>query len=236
MVTEFKMSLDERQAILTAYENLRVTDVCDGMDWVGLFDLGLVCRKIRPLWRTKTVGIAKTMRYVPTMQRIPTMTPEEYDEYVRWWYGEVCKYPFGALIEDGDMLMFDCGGLDVGLLGSNNALAYVNQGARGLVTDGGCRDTDEVITEQVPLWCRHISRTMVQGRLEFSDMMNPINVGGVLVNPGDVVVADGDGVIVVPRAKALDVAKYARREHENDNKSRRKLYEAAGLPEDESLL
>ncbi len=236
MVTEFKMSLDERQAILTAYENLRVTDVCDGMDWVGLFDLGLVCRNIRPLWRTKTVGIAKTVRYVPTMQRIPTMTPEEYDEYVRWWYGEVCKYPFGALIEDGDMLMFDCGGLDVGLLGSNNALAYVNQGARGLVTDGGCRDTDEVIIEQVPLWCRHISRTMVQGRLEFSDMMNPINVGGVLVNPGDVVVADGDGVIVVPRAKALDVAKYARREHENDNKSRRKLYEAAGLPEDESLL
>lgn len=235
-MAEFKMSQDERQAILEAYKNLRVTDVCDGMDWVGLFDVGLVCSSIKPLWRTRVCGIAKTVRYVPTMKRVPTMTPEEYDDYVRWWYSEVCTYPFGDIIEDGDILMFDCSGLDVGLLGSNNSLAYINRGARALVTDGGCRDTDEVILEKVPMWCRHISRTMVQGRLEFSDMMNPINVGGVLVNPGDVVVADGDGVIVVPREKALEVAKYARREHDNDNVVRRKLYKEAGLPEDDTLL
>lgn len=234
-MAEFKMSQDERQAILEAYKDLRVTDVCDGMDWVGLFDVGLVSRDIRPLWRTKVVGIAKTVRYVPTMKRVPTMSPEEYTDYVGWWYREVCTYPFGAIIEDGDILMFDCGGIDCGLLGSNNSLAYINAGARGLVTDGGCRDTDEVIIEKVPMWCRHISRTMVQGRLEFSDMMNPINVGGVLVHPGDVVVADGDGVIVVPRERALEVAKYARQEHVKDVESRRRLYEQAGLPEDDTL-
>jgi regulator of RNase E activity RraA len=190
---------------------------------------------IRPLWRTRVCGIAKTVRYVPTNIRIPAMSPEEYDAYSARWYGEICTYPFGDLIEEGDILVFDCSGLDVGLLGSNNTLAYKNKGARGLVTDGGVRDTDEVILEKVPVWSRHISRTMVQGRLEFGDMMQPINCGGVKVNPGDVVVADGDGVIVAPREIALDVAKWARREHDNDNQARRSLYEKAGLPEDDTL-
>lgn len=231
----FEMSADERRQILQAYDNLRVTDVCDGMDWMMRFDVGLVDAAIRPLWRTRVAGIAKTVRYVPTQIRIPTMTPEEYDAYSGKWYGEICTYPFGDLIEPGDLLVFDCSGLDVGLLGSNNTLAYKNKGAVGMVTDGGVRDTDEVILEKVPVWSRHISRTMVQGRLEFSDMMNPIHCGGVKVNPGDVVVADGDGVIVVPREIALDVAKWARREHDNDNKSRTSLYQQAGLPLDDTL-
>lgn len=234
-MVDFKMSGDERQVILEAYRDLRVTDVCDGMDWLGLFDVGLVSSSIRPLWRTKTVGIAKTVRYIPTMRRVPTMTPEEYYDYVKWWYTEVCSYPFGDLIEDGDMVMIDQSGLNVGLMGSNNSFRYKNKGMRGMVIDGGIRDTDEVILERIPAWSRYIGPTMVQARLEFSDIMKVINVGGVQVNPGDVVVADGDGVIVVPRAKALKVAKYARVEHVNDNVSRKGLYQEAGLPEDDSL-
>ncbi|MBW3625174.1 MAG: RraA family protein [Armatimonadetes bacterium] len=229
------MSAEERRQLLEAYRNLRVTDVCDGMDWTMHFDLGLVDSAIRPLWRTRVCGIAKTVRYVPTRTRIPTMTPEEYDAYSSNWYATICTYPFGDLIEPGDLLVFDCGGLDVGLLGSNNTLAYKNKGAVAMVTDGGVRDTDEVILEKVPVWSRHISRTMVQGRLEFADMMKPITCGGVPVHPGDMVVADGDGVIVVPRKIAMDVAKWARREHDNDNQARRSLYEQAGLPEDETL-
>jgi regulator of RNase E activity RraA len=205
------------------------------MDWMMRFEVGLVDPAIRPLWRTRVCGIAKTARYVPTQIRIPSMPPEEYDRYSAWWYREVCTYPFGDVIEPGDIVVLDCSGLDVGLLGSNNALACKNKGARALVTDGGVRDTDEVILEKVPVWSRHISRTMVQGRIEFSDMMNPIDCGGVRVCPGDVVVADGDGVIAVPRDIAMDVAKWARREHDSDNVARRRLYETAGLDEDGTL-
>jgi regulator of RNase E activity RraA len=231
----FDMSAEERKRLLDAFDGLRVTDVCDGMDWMMRFDVGLVDPAIRPLWRTRVRGVAKTVRYVPTQIRIPSMSPEEYDAYSAKWYAEICTYPFGDLIEPGDVLVFDCSGLDVGLLGSNNALAYKNKGAVALVTDGGVRDTDEVILEKVPVWSRHISRTMVQGRLEFSDMMNPVDCGGVKVSPGDMVVADGDGVIVAPREIALEVARWARREHDNDNASRRKLYEQAGLPPDDTL-
>ncbi|HEX6970815.1 MAG TPA: RraA family protein, partial [Limnochordia bacterium] len=192
-----EISAEERAALLEAYAPLRVADVSDGMDWVRMPDVGLVSPAIRPLWRGfRMCGIARTVRYVPTNRVIPTMSPEEYDQAVAEWYRSVCTYPFGEHIQPGDVVVIDASDTDVGLLGSNNVLAYINKGARGLVTNGGCRDTDEVIRQKCPVFCRHISRTMVQGRLEFAAMDEPINVGGVLVRPGDVVVGDGDGVIV----------------------------------------
>ena len=66
-------------------------------------------------------------------------------------------------------------------------------------------------------------------------MNRPIVCGGVLVMPGDVVVADGDGVLVVPRGVAADVARYARRIMDGDKAGRRRLYEALGLPSDPSV-
>ena len=60
-------------------------------------------------------------------------------------------------------------------------------------------------------------------------------VGGVLVNAGDLIVADGDGVIVVPRAHALKVAEFAHKILEADKGGRRSLYEQSGRDEDASL-
>ena len=65
-------------------------------------------------------------------------------------------------------------------------------------------------------------------------MNRPIVLGGVLVMPGDVVVADGDGVIVVPRAHAPEVARYAHKVIDGDKNARRDLYKKLGLPEDKS--
>jgi regulator of RNase E activity RraA len=57
----------------------------------------------------------------------------------------------------------------------------------------------------------------------------------VLINPGDIIVADGDGVIVVPQAKAREVAKYASREQAGDKVTRRKMYEELGMDLDDSV-
>jgi regulator of RNase E activity RraA len=63
----------------------------------------------------------------------------------------------------------------------------------------------------------------------------PVVVGGVLVNPGDVIVADGDGVIVVPRDVAPRVAEFAHKIIAGDKEGRRALYKKLGLPEDSSV-
>jgi regulator of RNase E activity RraA len=60
----------------------------------------------------------------------------------------------------------------------------------------------------------------------------PVVIGGVLIRPGDVVVADGDGVIVVPRERAAEVAQAAREEMQIDKAARKRLYQQLGIPMD----
>jgi regulator of RNase E activity RraA len=124
---------------------------------------------------------------------------------------------------------------DVGSIGSYNILAWQLAGAVGIVTDATSRDTDEIETQKVPLYLRHVGRGIRPGRNEVESVNRPIVVGGVLVIPGDVVVADGDGVVVVPRAVAEDVAAYARGIMDNDKAARRGLYEKAGMEKDPSV-
>jgi regulator of RNase E activity RraA len=104
-----------------------------------------------------------------------------------------------------------------------------------VVTSATARDTDEIITEKMPLYFRHVGRGIRPGRNEVESVNRPIAVGGVLVKPGDVIVADGDGVLVVPRDVALTVAEFAHKIIEADKDGRRDLYKRLGLPEDASV-
>ena len=228
-------STTEREEILALYHNLRVADVRDGMDWNMLHFQGSMNVNIRPIWRTRAVGIARTVRYLPYSGPLPKMTPEEYTQWQAWYYNNVCTYPWVAEIEPNDFVVIDMSEVDVGLCGSNNTLECLKNGARGIVVNGGVRDTDELILQKVPFWSQFISQSMVQGRLQYDARNIPIQVGGVTVKPGDVVVADGDGVIVVPREVARQVAKYAHQEMHNDKAARRRMYEELGLPFDDSV-
>jgi len=236
-------SPNEDQAILKAFEGLRVADVSDGMDAVGLQNVGLMDAAIRPLWRDaekythRFIGIAVTVRYVPTQQ--PPAGPrseEDFDRWVSTWYNQVSSEPFQPLLRPGTALVIeDAGEADVGSIGSNNIMSWKLRGCVGVVTSATARDTDEIITEKVPLYFRGPGRGIRPGRNEVESVNRPITVGGVLVRPGDVIVADGDGVIVVPRAKATDVAAYAHKVIEGDKEGRRRLYRQLGLPEDDSV-
>ncbi len=229
------MSKSEREELLKLYEGLRVADVRDGMDWNMMHGYGSMSHEIRPLFRTRVVGIARTVRYLPYEGSVPKMSPEEYTEWVSWYYNNVCTYPWIEDIQPGDFIVIDQSGVNAGLMGSHNSLEGFRRGARGYVIEGGVRDTDELILQKIPVWSRFISQAMVQGRLRYDAKDIPVSVGGVIVHPGDVVVADGDGVIVVPRKMAYEVAKYARRELNNDKIQRRKLYEAMGWELDDTV-
>ncbi|MGA2977624.1 MAG: RraA family protein [Spirochaetia bacterium] len=223
------------EKLLDLYRELRVADVRDGMDWNSMHHYGSMSPDIRPLFRTRAFGIARTCRYVPFEGPIPRMTPEEYRQWSDVYYKRICAYPWMEDIAEGDFIVIDQSGVDAGLIGSANGLAGFAKGARGFVTNGGVRDTDELIAEKVPFWSRLISQSMVQGRLRFDSKDVPVSVGGVTVLPGDIVVADGDGVIVVPRALAHDVARYAAQELKSDKVVRAELYKQAGLAPDDSV-
>ncbi len=234
--------MDEtRQALLERYRGLRVTDVSDGMDYMGLWDRGNMSPDIRPLWRDiegfshRIYGFAHTVRFGPTNRPITPRNPEEASEFIRSWYRDLAQGPHRDQIQEGDMIVIDGQDLDVGYIGSNNALSWIAAGAVGAVTNGGCRDTDELIKQKVPVYSRLITKTIRPGRLELIDEGRPITVGGVLVRPGDLVVADGDGVVVVPIEVAEKVAEYAWIVAEGDKAGRRALYKKVGLPLDDTV-
>ena len=236
-------SAEEDQKILKAFEGLRVADVCDGMDFVGLQNVGLMDREIHPVWKdTKNythrfIGIAVTVRYVPTQR--PPIGKMSYDEFRKAegkWYSELSFEPFQDLIRPGTAIIIDeAPDADVGSIGSNNIMSMKLKGAVGVVTDATARDTDEVATEQMPLYLRKVGRGIRPGRNEVESVNRPVTVGGVLVMPGDVIVADGEGVQVVPRDVALQVAEFAHKILDADKEGRRKLYKQLGLPDDPSV-
>lgn len=241
--TEVYSAADDA-AVLEAFEGLRVADVSDGMDFVGLAHLGRMDPEIHPLWKDterythRFAGIAVTVRYVPT-QKPAADGDMSYEAYRAWegtWYNELSPEPFVELIRPGTVIVIDeAPDADVGSIGSYNILAWQLAGAVGVVTDATARDTDEIITQGVPLYFREPGRGIRPGRNVVESVNRPVVVGSALVKPGDVIVADGDGVIVVPREHAIAVAGFAHRIIAADKEGRRALYEQAGRTEDASL-
>jgi len=202
-------SQEDNRRILDMYKYLRVADVSDGMDVVGLQDVGLVDQEIHALWKDtenfthRVVGIAVTARYVPTNRREPRMD----DKTIGQWYSTVTSEAFMDVLTPGSILVIDA--MDDGesrSIGSSNIQSWQKRGMVGLVTGGGLADTDEIIHQKIPVYFRRLARGIRPGRNELESVNRPVTVGGVLVRPGDVVMADGDGVVVVPRERAEEVA------------------------------
>lgn len=235
-------SSEENAELLKLYEGLRVADVSDGMDMVGLPNTGLVSHEIHPDWvDTKEMthiirGIAVTARYVPTQR---PDRPEPGEDFAAWegnFYNQYSSELFAQVIQPGSVVVLDdVEDRDIGSIGSNNILYWVSLGAVGVVTDASSRDTDEIALQKVPLYLRKKGRGIRPGRNELESVNRPVAIGGVLVCPGDVVVADGDGVVVVPRKVAKDVARHAHGILEKDKAARKNLYEKLGIPLDKTV-
>ena len=109
-----------------------------------------------------------------------------------------------------------------GMFGELLAVSMRSRGVAGLVTGAGVRDTAALRKMGFPVWARAVS---AQGTVKASpgSVNVPVVVAGVIVEPGDVVVADDDGVVIVPRADAPAVAAAAEARENNEDGKRARL-------------
>ena len=125
----------------------------------------------------------------------------------------------------GDIIVVDAGGdTEVSVCGGLMGALAKNRGIRGMIVDGAGRDIDELEAIGWPIWTKAITargtHTMFSGRKEELSVNIPISCGGVPVNPGDFIVADTIGVVVIPFGKAEEIVELAREQAEREQNTR----------------
>ena len=182
-----------REPIVERLLKLDTCAVADGMDRLGLVG---ATYGVRPMWLCpKIVGRAVTMKIKP----VGLDKPKQH----------LGTLPIDAA-QPGDVIVIDNGGrLDTSCWGGLLALAAKTKGISGVVIDGACRDIDESRELGFPVYARGAVPMTARGRIMQESYSTEIEFAGVQVHPGDLVIADGSGVVIIPRSKEEDVIKEA---------------------------
>ena len=150
----------------------------------------------------RIAGEAYTLRFIPMREDLSDPTVLADPAYA----------PRRAIeeIPPGQIMVIDCRGVtNAGALGDILALRLKVRGVAGVISDGPVRDGAGVVESGLPVYCAGAAAPVSLGEHFGADVQQAIACGGVAVFPGDVVVADGDGAVVVPRALVREIAEAA---------------------------
>lgn len=131
-------------------------------------------------------------------------------------YGAFASADFkvGAIIDaagPGDVIVVDAGGARCSTFGGMASFAAGQKGIAGLIVDGGVRDLEEMVEFGFPVFARHLVPTTGRTRLRVEAINVPVEIDGIRVAPGDLVVADGTGIVCLPAARAEAIVAVAER-------------------------
>jgi regulator of RNase E activity RraA len=146
----------------------------------------------------RVVGPAFTLRFVPAREDLAT--PES------WASPKSTRGAIEAMPSDAVAVVDAMGSTDAGIFGDILCARMVKRGVAALVTDGVVRDLAGVVSTGFPVWCGGAAAPPSVAALTFVGWQEPIGCGGVAVFPDDVIVADGDGALVIPQALVAEVA------------------------------
>lgn len=209
----------------------RAVDILSGITTATLTTL-LLKKGLRNVWlrgarplrtgQPRLVGRAFTLRFVPAREDLAT--PES-------WSSPISTR---AAIEDmpaGCIAVVDAMGVsDAGIFGDILCARMQKRGVTALVTDGVVRDQAGVLGTGLPVWCSGAAAPPSVAGLTFVDWQRPIACGGVAVFPGDVIVADDDGAVLVPAALLEDMLQLAPEQERLESWIMSEVDKGAALP------
>ena len=184
------------RAVIEGFRNIPTSTISDVLDARGINGIINGLRALVPAVRI--AGAAFTIKSIAG----------ERGSY------SMLDFPSGELIESmeqDDILVCDLGGQQVSTMGGLGSLAMKLRGVAGTVVDGGVRDVEYIISEGFPTYTRHTCATSGNTRVKILGSNIPVEIGGVRVCPGDIVVADDTAVAVVPAGKAKEVLQECQR-------------------------
>lgn len=180
----------------------------------------------------RLVGRARTIRYLPTR---PDLREEIYSQRKQ------LNYVSAEEAQPGDVLVFDAGGdTRSAVSGEITTVRFLARGGTGLIVDGALRDVPEIAGMPLQVYQRRGQAAAVRPNLMSVDYQVPVRVGNVTVRPGDLLLGERHGILVIPAALAEEVVDAALAKEDFESFQRRLLLEGRSIygvyPPDESTL
>jgi regulator of RNase E activity RraA len=184
--------LNESEALLDSYRHVEVASVSDALEQLTGRKMYL-SHKMQPIFPTKFAGFALTVK----------LSKDEGNKDPGALSGLLAAIDQGAHSSVWVMVVED--GADIAGMGGLMGTTMSARGFAGAIIDGGARDVGQLRKIGFPVYATGIVPSTSVGHYRFAGSNIPVSCDGVEVRPGDIVAADGDGVVIVPRAKAGEV-------------------------------
>jgi regulator of RNase E activity RraA len=183
---------EENEALLESYRHVEVASVSDALEQLTGRKMYL-SHKMQPIFPSRFVGFALTVK----------LSKDEGNKDPGALSGMLAAIDQGAQNSVWVMVVED--GADIAGMGGLMGTTMSARGYAGAVIDGGVRDVGQLRKIGFPVYATGVVPSTSVGHYRFAGSNISVSCDGVEVRPGDVVAADGDGVVIVPRAKAAEV-------------------------------